>query len=219
MKKNIPVILGAAVIVIAVAAMLMFVFSGDVSDTPVMDLTGTWKIVMNCSDGVPGIPENDSVVFDSETASVYQNGQPYAVTGYTLGSVKLEMPDISRSYDFTKISDNLIKLVMTADNYMYLYRMDGPDAAVEDITGSWDVLCHGGTASSGEKLVFADGTAQMFKDGSAEPAMTSAYTWTEDGHLLAQDWGMELVLAGASENQMILVDTNGGYVWQLQKAA
>ena len=221
MKKKLPLILGAVAVVLALVAMIAFVAGGDYNDEPVMDLSGSWKIVMDCAEGAPAIPADNIVVFDAEQATIYRDGTEFAASSYNLGAVRLELPEMSREYDFTKVSDHLIKLVMTEKNYMYLYRLSGDELEAIDtaqITGKWDVLCHGGTAAYDEYMLFENGMFADYQGSGSEPAAQAAYTW-ESNVLNVADLGMQMEVVAQTPDRIIMVQLGAGYVWELQKAA
>jgi len=92
MKKKVIIGVVAAVVAIAIAVMLVFVFSGKNAENA-FDLSGVWKVAANVNDGVVAIPQNEYMVFSHEEASDYRDGntEPYVTSSYRSAGDVLEL--------------------------------------------------------------------------------------------------------------------------------
>ena len=73
----------ALIVLVALAAALIFVFSGDdvQPQTETINLNGTWIVVGEYNNDVPVFADNQYMVFTGDSASVYKDDtdKPYAV--------------------------------------------------------------------------------------------------------------------------------------------
>lgn len=232
MKKKTMIALTSIFVVAALAALLLFVFSGD-SDEPVVntpDLSGTWKVTGQIAGGVATHIDNEFYVFTGDTASNYRDGSttPYATSSYTLTpgtypDFDMELPDLGLDMVLSPCTDNLVRLYTNASLYVYLYRYPNADFSPIDLDvnileGSWDVAYrYIGDTVLDEQLVFENGELRDYRNGSKEPTITAPYTISEEGHLCVDSLGMETRICPTSEDLVFLIEVDTGNVWELRR--
>ena len=233
-KRNLLFMAGGVFIVVALAAMLLFVFSGDKTAEPeaaAVKLDGAWKVAAYIQAGTTHQPEREYFVFSGETAGAYRNGesQPYAESAYTFSAAaypnwELNLPDISRKYTVSVVTDNYIRLYENNSTYMELIRYANDDLRdltfTEDVVlGKWDVVYRNTSeVIADEKLSFREGVLDDYRNGSAEPVASAPYYWDEAGHICVDAMGARMQCYPLSEEVLLLVEAGTGYVWELHAA-
>lgn len=233
-KKNLLFVVGGVFVAIALIAMLLFVFSGDDNvelEAITIKLDGAWKVVAYIQAGTTNIPEQEYFVFAGETANAYQNNKstPYATSAYTFTAAtypnwELNLPDISRKYTVSVITDNYIRLYESSSVYMELIRFANEDLSDLDFTedivvGKWDVTYRNTSeVIVDEKLNFNDGTLDDYRNGSTEPVASVPYYWDENGHICVDALGAKMQCYPLSKDVIIFVEADTGYVWELHTA-
>lgn len=229
MKKKMPWIICGGVVVMAIIAMLVFVFSGNGDTTSEkLNVEGTWKVAVYVDNGTISIIDTEYMIFDSENASDYRDNitEPFAVSKYTIDDMSMNLPDISRKYTIKKFTDNYIRLYEHADTYMELIRYYHTDMSPIDFDtsafeGKWSIIYRNtDNVYAGDYMVFDNGIASQYIGGSNEPTATSTYSWQSDNHLLVSRWSKEMVVYPVSEDTVIMVelDTDKGFIWELKKS-
>ena len=230
-KKNLLFVVGGIFVVAALAAMLFFVLSGKDSAEPAgetVKLDGAWKVAAYVQSGTTNFPEQEYFVFANETAKAFREGKsdPYAVSAYTFTAAaypnwELNLPDISRKYTVSVITDNYIRFYESNSVYMDLIRYANQDLSdltfTQDvILGKWDVA-YRNTAEviADEKLKFENGTLEDYRNGGAEPAASVPYYWDENGCLCVDAMNMKMQCYPLAEDVVMLVEVATGYVWEL----
>lgn len=227
MKKNIIWIVGAVVIVAAVAAMLIFVLSGK-DDHPVVetDLTGSWKVIANVTSGKCDIPAAEVITFENGSVNDYRDNksEPFTTSTYTIDGDVLELKDISRTYRINVMSDNVITLYTSDDTFIRIMKLPAEDIDENTIEpsffeGKWNVAFNSGSIEvSSEYFEFSGLTVKDFRNGESTPTFESDFSIT-NGHILANSIEKDLAFFIIDADTMILVDTDGGKVWESNKAA
>ena len=231
MKKKILITLTAVLVIAALAALAVFVFSGDLGGTErTLDLTGTWKVTGQIAEGTFTPAVSEFYVFTGDTASSYRDGSttPYAASGYTLKAgdypdFELSLPDIGREMVVSPCSENLVRLYTNASLYTYLYRYPNADFAPVELDasvleGTWDVAYrYIGDTVLDEQLVFENGELRDYRNGSEEPVLTAPYTVNAEGRLCVESAGMETLVQPCSEDLVFLIEVDTGYVWELRR--
>ena len=223
--KKIAIIAAAVLVVAAVAVMLVFVFSGDNGEVSEIKLDGTWKIVSSVNNSVVTMPENEFIVFDGATANMYKDGasDPFATSAYDVNEAgKLNLPDLSRSYQVDKKTDNVVILLQSDTYAMYLVRwanedMSDVDFTADAIKGNWNVLCHACSTGVTETLEFDGSSFKDFRDGAEEPAFDKAYT-VDGSTLSVPELNLSFVCYKGAGDTVYLVQELDGLVWEIEKA-
>lgn len=224
MKKKVIIGVVAAVVAIAIAVMLVFVFSGKNAENA-FDLSGVWKVAANVNDGVVAIPQNEYMVFSHEEASDYRDGntEPYVTSSYRSAGDVLELPDISRTYNIAQQTEGYISLYTNDTTFMTLVKAEN-EAILNDsldsqsIAGKWNVTYRPTDKPIvNEYLVFNDGMLEDYRDNADEPIIEAEYEWNEN-IIKAPALGIEMMGAQIATNKVVLIDINEGYVWLLTKA-
>lgn len=218
MKKNIIIILSALFVVAALAVSCVFVFSGagEKPKAKIPDLTGTWEIVAASTNDQLDFVQNQYIVFDSSTASLYREDltEPSARSSYSVdGALNLRMPDVSREYVLESRSDMFIRLYESEAVYNLLVRT-GDDFTRQPLTldffeGKWDVAVKGDQAGNGDQLVFSGSELEYFKGGSTEPYASAQVTLSETGELTASSLGLTLKCYRIDGNTAVMVEDTG----------
>lgn len=234
-RKKLLFTVGGIFTVVALATMLLFVFSGDeITNTPntvTIDLDGTWKVAAYFQAGSTNLPDREYFVFTDDSATAYRSGesQPYATSSYELTAefypnLELSFPDISRKYAVSVVTDNYIRLYESSSVYMELIRYANDDLSdlnfSEDVVvGSWNVV-YRNTAEviSEEKIYFEDGILNDYRNGSSDPVASVPYYWNEKGCLCVDDLGAEMLCYPLSKDVIFFVEISTGYVWELHSA-
>ena len=230
-KRSIFLIVGTILVIAAIAASLIFIFSGndenggDITQPPAQELSlkGTWHLVANFVKDVPAPVENQFVIFSDHQVSMFKDatGEAYAQSAYTLNDAnQLILSDISKEYKLSKKSDNCIRLYDGTDTYMLLVRnctdaRENVPVTTETLAGRWNVIMKGDELNNGEVLEFAGNTLNYYKPGNATPAATVEFT-LENSILNASAMGLKMRCYKVSDNTVIFVQDTG-VVWELTK--
>lgn len=226
MKKNVPIICAGAFIIIAVIAMLIFVFSGDnITNDSLIDLQGTWRIASSTDAGLTFANDNEFAVFTDKNVDIYKNNlsTPVSSGAYTVNGDRVRINDLGKEYEMNIATDNVIHLYYTNDTHFSLVRHANSDMTPVEVdktifSGKFTVLCHGGSAVTDEYIVFSENTMELYKNGSDTPATVSSYTWTENDKFSATELNMVMTPYIISDNSICFVEEETGYVWELKKA-
>ncbi len=233
-RKNLLLVAGGIFLVVALVAMLLFVFSGDRttggSDTAMIELDGTWKVVANVQAGTSSLPDREYFVFTNDSAAAYRSGesQPYAESSYELTTasypnLNLSFPDISRKYTVSVVTDNYIRLYESSSVYMELIRYANDDLSDLDfsedvVLGSWDVIYRNTAEVIEEKIHFDAGILNDYRNGGSEPVASVPYYWNENGCICVDALGVEMLCYPLSGDVLFFVEIGTGYVWELHAA-
>lgn len=234
MNKKLLFVAVGIFVAVALAAMLLFVFSGDDHGQPEAagtKLDGAWKIVAHIHNGTTSIPDQEYFVFTGETAKVYRDNRsdPYAASTYTFTAAtypdwELNLPDISRKYSVSVITDHYIRLYESSSVYLELIRYANENLSdlvfSEDVVmGEWNVAYRNTSeVIADEKLHFHDGILDDYRNGSTEPVASVPYYWDENGNICVDTLGVRMQCYPLSEEVIILVEAGTGYVWELHTA-
>lgn len=229
MKKKAPVIVCSVVVIVAIIAMVVFVFSGS-NDMPVesVNMEGTWKVAVYVNNGAVSIIDNEYMVFDEDSVSDYRDSttEPYATSSYTIDeSQQLALPDISRNYSIEKYTENYVRLYEDQDVYMELIRYGNADMSPLEVDtaafeGKWNITYRNtDNVYVGAYIVFENGTVAQYSAESNDPVATFDFTWQDGNHLIVDGWGKELVLYPISDDTVIMVElvTDSGFIWEFQR--
>lgn len=224
MKKKTGIIVASAVVLVAIVALLIFVFSGK-NEVQTIDLTGVWKVTSNVVEGTVTIPQNEYMVFDGSIASDYRDGAstPYVTSKYNVSGDVLELSDISRTYHLAVHNGAYVSLYTSENTFMTIVK-----AASEEIlnttfdpsmiTGKWNVSYRTTDQPiENEYLIFENGIISDYRNNSDQPTIEAEFQW--NGNIIqAPSLGIEMAGARIAEKEIVLVDVNEGYVWILTKA-
>ncbi len=229
MKKKAPIIVCGVVVIVAIIAMVVFVFSGS-NDVPVesVNMEGTWKVAVYVNNGTVSIIDNEYMIFGEDSVSDYRDSttEAYATSSYTIDeSLQLALPDISRNYSIEKYTENYVRLYEGQNVYMELIRYGNADMSPLDVDtaafeGKWNITYRNtDNVYAGAYMVFENGTAAQYSAGSNDPVATSDFTWQDGNHLIVDGWGKDLVLYPVSDDTVIMVElaTDNGFIWEFQR--
>lgn len=224
MKKKVVIGVGAAIVFIAIAAMLVFVFSGKDEKSP-LDVSGTWKVVTNVSGGVVSIPESEYMVFSEGEAADYRDGdtEPYAKSKYSISGNVLKLQDMSRTYNIEHHTDEYISLYTNDNTFITLIKVEKQVPFDESfnaklISGKWNVAYRPTDKPIfNEYLLFGEDLLSDYRDDVKQPAVEAKYEW-EGNIIKAPELGIEMMAAKIEDGRIVLIDMDAGYVWLLIKA-
>lgn len=219
---------GAFVVLVALTAALIFIFSGDDAQpqTEPISLNGTWIVVGEYNNDVPVFADNQYMVFTDDSATVYKDDteKPYAVSSYSIdASNQMTLLDISREYKVEKKTDYCYRLYESATQYMLLIK-NGSDDLVETtvdasiLAGKWTVTMKGDQLNNGESLNFVNNTIEYFKTPGETPTITANYIISDGNIISADSINLKMECFFVGEKTMLFVE-DGGIVWELSKAA
>ncbi len=223
MKKKLLFILGAVIILAAIAAAAIFLISTkDIEPASAeFELSGTWKLYNYGQSNT----DEQYLVFDGNFVNAYRNGDssPVLSSEFVLSSRSLILKDCDMEYMVDRFTDNYLSLMLDDFTEFSLVRSAGdglsyPDFDKSLLNGTWDVVLHGKDFPASEQIVFDDNTIKDYRDGAETPFMESSYVLSQNGLLVLEDVGLELSLAYLDADCAILVETQTGYVYDLVKA-
>lgn len=224
MKKKVYIGAAIVIVVIAIIALIGFVFSGKPAEAS-FELNGVWKVANNVNRGAVSIPQNEYMIFNDGEVSDYRDGNstPFAKSSYKISGDTLELPDISRTYHISQQTEQYISLYIADDTYISLVKADSEETLSSSfdstsVTGKWNVT-YRPTAEPivNEYLIFENGILTDYRNNSETPSIKAVYEWN-DNVIKAPDLGIEMLGSKVAANRIILVDINDGYVWLLTKA-
>lgn len=232
MKKNLIYIICGVVVVALLAAMLIFIFSGDDSssqgENAAVNFEGTWEVAAVVQNETPTFVDKEFMVFTADKAESFKDGktEAFASSAYEISANKLVLPDISREYIIDKKSDNIIRLYETTDKYLLLIKYpnsDMTDVEIKEdaIIGKWNVKYKSAYDQQyvKEELVFTSDKLELYREGSSEPAVSAPYVWQDGIYIFAEALGTNFEYHFISENKMIFIDTKSMAVWELDRIA
>ncbi len=229
MKKKGILIISGIIIVLAIAAMLIFVFSGngDSENSAKVNLEGTWKVVAYSNLGNLTVIENEFMVFENGSTSDYRDGNvvPFVSSKYEQKDNEVTFTDLSKTYIIDKKTDNYICLYEAKDVYRCLIRYKNDDMSpigIDDnyIIGKWDIVFGSSSQPYQDCLVFdSNGTVSRYKDGSEKAIATAEYSM-ENGQLVVTSWNKSMIVYPITDSSMILFEIENGaeHIWDLKKA-
>lgn len=188
-----------------------------------INLNGTWKILVHKNGDSSEIPANEFAVFDDAAVSVCRDGEDNSVltSAYVIeSSESLMLSDIPRRYVMKKITENIIMLADSKTTALYLVRWPGesmttPTFNASLLQGKFKVICHSGNTMINEELLFAADKLDVFRDGAAEPMLTSDIS-VKDGVLSVDKLGSSFLCTAIGEKTIVMVDVNTGDIWEFR---
>lgn len=224
MKKKVTIGVATTVVVIAIVALVIFVFMGK-NRQHIFELNGVWKVATNVSDGVVTIPKNEYMVFSNGEAYDYRDGNadPYVKSFYTISDDVLELADISKTYHIACQTEEYISLYTNENTFVTLVKSENEDILnssfdAQSISGKWNVTYRPTEKPIvNEYLIFNDGVLEDYRNNAEQPAIEAEYEWN-DNIIKAPQLGIEMMGSRVATNKIVLIDINEGYVWLLTKA-
>ena len=230
-KMNKKVFGGIGIVVIIIAVAMIMVFLMSTKDTNVNKnvlsisddyFKGTWCVAQRSGVAVT----NEYFVFDENYVSDYRDSseEAYMSSLYSIiDSGMLSMSDVSKKFVIEAVSNNIVKLIDTDNKEVWsMLRCSGDGLdfdkfSASEIEGTWNVLFHGGQAVQGETMLFDNGVFVDYRDGSTEPYLESTYEWTKNGHMLISKLDLEIEVFKTGNNSFGLIETDTGYIWEIEK--
>ena len=227
MKKNtLFYIIGAAVILVAIAALIIFlVATRGLGTTETFKLDGTWKVYAKYKEVV----DDEYMVFTGDTVTDYRGGKQAFNGSYEWidNDTSIKIPDLNKEFYIHKKTDNHIVLVEPGDteqSYLRweLVRIDEYPAKFNqaDIKGDWTVLIHSDGIVEGESLKFTDSTMEFYREGKL--AKSSSYIWRDENTLFIEGLNMLCKVYKADSDTVILIqyDQKDNYIdysiWEIK---
>lgn len=228
MKHKALLAVSGAIIVVILLGFAFFALGGQPSESSVsIDLSGTWEVAATVQNGAATLIDQEYMVFDETTAEDFRDGSetPYASTEYKIevsDTVTLQLVDLSRSYVVEQKSQNIVRLYENPDCYLVLLRSDGMDtetlpSAASVLTGKWRVVYRNTNEVMDEVLAFDGAQLTDYRNGSQTPTSTMNYEWDEAGFLVVDSLSKTFKPHPRSDDLMILVETDTGDCWELER--
>ncbi len=226
-KAKILCAIGGVFVAVALAIALIFIFSGEDNQPQptAVDLNGTWVVVAEYNDTTPTFADNQFMVFENGTASIFKDNlnTPYASSAYTVDSAnQMNLPDISRKYKVDKKTDNCIRLYETTTKYLLLIKNDTSELKKTTVDtsmleGKWNIVMKGDQFNNGEAINFVGNTIEYFKTSADTPDVTADYTLNDKNVIAADSINLKLGCFRVDNKTMLFVEESG-IVWELSKA-
>ncbi len=222
-KQKILCAVGSAIVVIAVAIALVFVFSGKNSE-PQVNLEGTWVVGCDYNNGSLTFPEKQFMVFTKDSVTVYKDGSttPFAQSAYSIdGSNQMKVPALSREYNVVKRTDNCYALYQNGEQYIILIRNSSDELIEESVdstilTGKWNVVMKGDQFNNGEVLNFVDNKLEYFKTPGEAASIVADYVITDGKILTVDEMNFKVKCYYLDDNTVLFVQ-DGETVWELSR--
>ena len=210
MKKNtLFYIIGAAVIVIAVVALAIFLIATrGLGTTESFSLEGTWKVYARYKNVV----DEEYMVFTEDTVTDYRNGSEAFTGSYEWidNDTSIKIPSLNKEFYIHKKTENAIVLVEPGDteqSYLRweLVRVDNYPVTFNqaDIKGDWTVVIHSDGVAEGEMLRFADNTMEFYREGAL--AKSSTYVWRDENTVYIEGLDMLCKVYKVDSDTVVLV--------------
>lgn len=224
--KNLKWAICALFIVVAVTGMLIFALGGKREDyaTNEIQLDGMWLIVSDVNDGKLTLTDNEYVVFDQGQATYYRDNSEiaFAKSAFSVEKNVLNLPDISRAYHISVKTQNYITIYSNKNNYKSLVKTKV--SAIErnafdpnEITGQWNIVYRNtDQVIKDEYLIFDGNTLFDYRNGDKNPVISAEYLW-EGNHIVVDALGKDMVIEVISSDEIALVETDTGFIWELKK--
>ena len=224
MKKNVITIVAAVVVLIAISALLLFVFTTPPSTVtaPTIDITGSWKVASYVNNGSVSLPEKEYMVFTDTEATAHRDGTVIATSSYTIDADTLKLPSISKQYKVIYKTDNYLRFYESNTTFIELIRYTDPDTVPPSfdtsmLYGTWNVDYRTTEAPMSETLVFTETTLKNYRNGSSTPTIETNYTLLNYDRLHVDKLGTEFKLIWFTEDIAYFVEYHTGLVWQLSR--
>ena len=227
MKRKSVYLICGVILVAAIAALLAFVVSGNnTPENAEFDVAGTWRVVTYVTGEGATLIDKEFMVFTDGQAKAYRDSgaEPYASSSYSVDStMTLEMPEVSKKYTIDRRSDNHIRLYESAETYMYLIRYPNADMSEATIdtavvTGKWNVVYRDTDSPiADEYLVFENGQMHDYRGNGEAPAATMDYVW-DGNQIVISSINKTMTLHIISDTEIAFIETDTGFIWELEKA-
>lgn len=221
-KVKVSIIAVVCVAVIVFIGGVLFKTSGVGTGNQTSSYEGTWKVATVNSE----IKENAYFVISETDVKIYSGdvSEPLLTSKYEInkeGKIKLTDSDMQFRVGMLTINNVVFVEEKTEDVYV-LFKYEGEmnvpleiDTSV--VEGEWNVIIHGGSLASEETMSFENGKFVDVLNGDVY--FEGSYSWTEEKNLSIDGAGLLYKVYPVSDDTLMLLDLNDGYVWELQKAA
>ena len=220
MKNKIWVIIGSLVIVLAIVAAGIFLFSTKDVKPAARNFTleGTWKLFNYNT----AMVDEQYLVFADGTVNGYKNGSatPNITSKFEYSTGMLRLTDLGVVYKVDEITDNCLALYDANVTEYALVRGTGdgiscPTFDWDLLNGAWDVVLHGKDFVGSEQMVFDGASVKVYRDGNATAYLDSTFTIEEGNMLAVSSIGLKLNLCYLDSDIAVLVETHTGYAYEL----
>ncbi len=214
--------IGTVIIVAALLCAAIFLFSTkDQSeksqgslDSQIYELVqGDWQVAF--VDQIPGVDE--TISFQGDELIVTRGAEVIKDGKYQIQNGRIIAQDKSVEYILEIVTEAYIKLISAMDSGTFsLIPKTNVEKTIDKnlLLGDWNVLVHGNSKAEQERICFAEKNLTMYRDGKVY--LESEYSF-QDGVLNLKQGSLVLKMIPLSETNIIMLDQEGGYVWQIQK--
>ena len=106
------------------------------------------------------------------------------------------------------IAGGALILVVIIAIAIFLAATAKPADPTIDLTGIWKVYRYGDDVISSEYMIFDSEQVSDYRDGAAEPFISSSYTWVDSTTISMEQNKRTFTVRQVSENNVILVEPN-----------
>lgn len=216
-KKGLLIGIGSAIIIAAVAVLVLFSYqTKDTHPDINIDLNGSWKVISNAGAYV----EDEILEFQNGQFKDYRDGNesPYLESSYALTNDRLELKDISKVFYIAEKTDNYLIFIDDSDKSEWkVIKKPLNEMSSDGLIGDWNVVMHGDSLTANERVIYEKDSLSIYKGGSAEPSVTSNYSWKNDNTIYFDALGMDVYLYSVNDSTLIMREEQNGYVWELTK--
>ncbi len=225
-KTNLKWAICALFIVVAVSGMMIFALGGK-KESPVaipIQMDGTWLVVSDVNDGELTLIDNEYIVFEQGQVEYYRDNSeiPFAKSTFSVEKDILNLPDISRKYHISTKTQNYIAIYSDKNSYKSLVRtkvsaIDQNAFDPKGIIGQWNIVYRNTDQVISEEYLLFDGEILSdYRNGKEEPVLSAKYEW-KGNHIIVDAIGKDMVLKVISKDEIALVETDTGFIWELKK--
>lgn len=223
MKKNTFTIIAILTVFLGVSAISLFLIftnqNNDIINNAILD--GSWRVLEYNKQKT----NDEFIIFTSENFAFYHNqeNEPYLQGTYKYDNNEIILSEYNKKYNIVKLSNNNIKLIESSSNFEWnLLRcsLDGTADKIinnEMLIGDWNVIMHAGSPRNNEILNFTEESLRDYQNG--EIYLESNYTWNDTNMLYIDEANLSLEVYVINNNTLAMVETESGYIWELEKGS
>lgn len=221
MKKSVWIIIAAAIVVVALVLMVVFVLNGN--DKPMVlvpDLKGNWRSAGNLTDG-KGEVAYEAFTFTDDKVTVKYDDHSVA-SKYAVTDDVITFDDFGKNYHINGSNEDIVRFFTSDNTFICLVRTKLTDeeyaaAEVSAPTGRWKVTYRSfATVVSEEIIVIGNDKIEDFRDGNSVPAFSSGYVWT-DSRIVAADISKDMRVNFIDADHITFFETDTANVWLLER--
>lgn len=220
MKKKLMYIVAGTVVVLGIAAMVVFLlFTSHVDgEKNEVSLEGSWKVIEHAG----RVSEDEYFVFLEDNVAAYHNQEasPYLETPYLYKGGSLTLEEVDKNFTVQKCSDNNMVLVEKDTGIewkMIRCAWDGTSVRMPDkerMLGKWNVIMHAGSTTQNEVIQFEENEMIDYRENQIY--LKSKFHWEGEHALIIESIQLKLDVYPIDEGHLMMIE-EAGYVWELAR--